>query len=192
MLQISAEHEAAVQELQIAFEDEANAQARYVAFASKANDEGLLGAASLFRAAARAEHIHAASHAWVMSQFGQNAHCAIHPFQPKSTLENLKEALAGERLEVDSLYPDCLKEVAACNILTATRTFTRALEAEKTHALLFEWAIAHIEDEIGSSPMAAPRDFFVCPGCGLMAAELDEDEDCSVCNSLRDRFETVR
>jgi len=40
--------------------------------------------------------------------------------------------------------------------------------------------------------MAAPRDFFVCPGCGLMAAELDEDEDCSVCNSLRDRFETVR
>jgi rubrerythrin len=127
-----------------------------------------------------------------MSQFGQDAHCAIHAFQPKSTLENLKEALAGEQFEVDSLYPNCLKEVAARNILAATRTFTRALEAEKTHALLFEWAIAHIEDEVAGSLMAIPRDFFVCPGCGLVAAELDEDDDCSVCNSPRDRFETVR
>jgi rubrerythrin len=80
----------------------------------------------------------------------------------------------------------------ACNILSATRTFNRALEAEKTHALLFEWAIAHIEDEIAGSLMAAPRDFFVCPGCGLMAVELDGDDNCNVCNGPRDRFESVR
>ncbi len=42
-----------------AFNGESNANARYVAFAVKADEEGYKGVGSLFRAAARAEEIHA-------------------------------------------------------------------------------------------------------------------------------------
>ena len=67
---IAAENAVTVQNLMAAFEGESNAHAKYTAFADKADSEGLLGAASLFRAAARAEQIHAANHARVISILG--------------------------------------------------------------------------------------------------------------------------
>src|SRR3569833_2338711 len=88
-----------------AFEGESNAHSKYLLFAAKADAEGWHGAASLFRAAARAEEIHASNHARVLKQLGAEAKCQIHPAEVKSTLENLKAALAGERCEIDTMYP---------------------------------------------------------------------------------------
>ena len=68
-----------------------------MAFAAKADTDGLQGAASLFRAAARAEQIHAANHARVIGILGGQAETEIHPVEVKSTLENLKAALNGEQ-----------------------------------------------------------------------------------------------
>ena len=56
--------------LETAFNGESNAQARYLAFAKKADADGLPPVASLFRAAARAEEIHAANHAKVIRALG--------------------------------------------------------------------------------------------------------------------------
>ena len=51
---VATEDRNAVQNLVTAYEGELNAHAKYKAFAQKAESEGLFGAASLFRAAARA------------------------------------------------------------------------------------------------------------------------------------------
>ena len=56
--------------LQAAFNGESSPRARYSVFAEKADAEGYAGAASLFRAAARAEEIHAGNHAAVIQKFG--------------------------------------------------------------------------------------------------------------------------
>ncbi|MBM3302216.1 MAG: rubrerythrin family protein, partial [Deltaproteobacteria bacterium] len=48
--------------LKQAYAGECQASVRYLAFAEKADEEGLPGAARLFRAAARAEMVHALSH----------------------------------------------------------------------------------------------------------------------------------
>ena len=56
---VGTENENAISNLLMAYEGEINAHARYKAYAAKAESEGLIGAASLFRAAARAEQIHA-------------------------------------------------------------------------------------------------------------------------------------
>src|SRR5512138_2292721 len=56
--------------LQAAFNGESNAKARYLAFAQKAETEGYGKVASLFRAAARAEDIHANNHAEVIRKLG--------------------------------------------------------------------------------------------------------------------------
>ena len=49
-----------------AYNGESNAHVRYAAFALKADEEGFTQVASLFRAASRAEEIHAANHATVI------------------------------------------------------------------------------------------------------------------------------
>ena len=101
MPQIPTENATTIDNLLAAFEGESNANAKYVAFAVKADADGWHGAASLFRAAAQAEQIHAANHARVIRQLGGEACCEIHAVHVKTTLENLKAALAGEQVEIE-------------------------------------------------------------------------------------------
>ena len=192
MSAIAAENAITVQNLLSAFEGESNAHAKYTAFAVKADADGLHGAASLFRAAARAEQIHAANHARVIKQLGGEAQCEIHTVEVKATLENLKAALSGEQYEIDTMYPGFLEEATARNATSAIRTFTGALEAEKTHARLYGEAIALLVGGKMDSWIGAARDFYVCPVCGYTSETEEEHERCPVCNCPWERFEIIR
>src|SRR3974377_2335470 len=102
---ILAEKRATIANLETAIECESNAQARYAAFAARAEFEGWHGVASLLCAAARAEEIHSQNHTRTLKQLGEEARCRIHPIEVRSTLQNLKVALAEEQHEIDSMYP---------------------------------------------------------------------------------------
>jgi len=164
--QVAFQTEVTVKNLQIAFEGESNAHAKYVEFAAKADADGLPGVASLFRAAARAEQIHAHNHARALHLMGSEAKARVHPIEVKSTLENLKSALAGEQHEVDVMYPEFLAEADARNNTAASRTLDWALEAEKTHARLYSEAITLLESNEADSWLYAVRNFYVCVVCG--------------------------
>lgn len=185
--QISIENETTVRNLLSAFEGESNAHAKYTAFAAKADAEGLHGAAGLFRAAARAEQIHASNHARVIRQLGGETTATIHPVIVKSTLENLNEARAGERYEIDSMYPEFLREAKRHNNAAAILTFEWALDAEKTHARLFSEAIALLE----SGWLIAARNHYVCTACGY-TSETPEAERCPVCSLHWEKFAVIR
>ena len=189
---VAAENTATVQNLRTAFEGESNAHAKYTAFAIKADQEEFHGAASLFRAAARAEQIHSTNHARVIRMLGGHAEAEIHPVEVKSTLENLKAALGGEQYEIDSMYPDFLEEATAGKNTAAIRTFTGALEAEKTHARLYGEAIALLVGGKKDAWIFAARDFYVCPVCGYTSDTEEEHERCPVCNCPWDKFEIIR
>jgi len=189
---IVAENTTTIQNLLAAFEGESNAHAKYTAFAVKADADGLHGAASLFRAAGRAEQIHAANHARVIKQLGGEAKCEIHAVEVKTTLENLKAALGGEQYEVDTMYPGFLEEATARNNTAAIRTFHGALEAEKTHARLYGEAIALLVGGKKDSWIGAVREFYVCPVCGYTSETEEEHEHCPVCNCPWERFEIIR
>jgi rubrerythrin len=188
---IAVENTTTVQNLLAAFEGESNARARYTAFAVKADADGWHGAASLFRAAGRAEQIHAANHARVLKQLGAEAACAIHPVAVKTTLENLKAALGGEQYEIDTMYPGFLEEAMAHNLTAAIRTFHGALEAEKTHARLYGEAIALLQAGKKDSWIGAAREFYVCPVCGYTSETEEEHEHCPVCNCPWEKFEII-
>jgi rubrerythrin len=175
-----------------AFEGESNAHAKYVVFAAKADADGWHGAASLLRAAARAEQIHAANHARVIKQLGGDARCTIHPVEVQSTLENLQAALAGEQYEIDTMYPAFLKESEAGKKIGATRTFAWAMEAEKTHARLYIEALTLIKAGKKDSWVGSVRDFYVCAVCGYTTDTPEEHERCPVCNLVSDKFEVIR
>jgi rubrerythrin len=189
---IAAENEITLQNLMTAFEGESNAHAKYTEFAAKADEEEFCGVASLFRAAARAEQIHAANHARVINQMGGRAECEIHPVKVNSTLENLKTALSGENYEAYTMYPGFLEEAVERKSTSAIKTFTGALEAEKTHVRLFGQAIALLAAKEKGSWIGEARDFYVCPVCGYTSETEEEHERCPVCNCPWERFEIVR
>jgi rubrerythrin len=189
---IAAGNATTVQNLLAAFEGESNAHAKYTAFAVNADADGLHGAASLFRAAARAEQIHAANHARVIKQLGGEAKCDIHAVEVKATLENLKAALGGEQYEIDTMYPGFIDEATERKNTAAIRTFHGALEAEKTHARLYGEAIALLVGGKMDTWIGAAREFYVCPVCGYTSETEEEHERCPVCNCPWERFEIIR
>lgn len=158
----------------------------------KADADGWHGAASLFRAAGRAEKIHAINHARVIRQLGGEATCTIHSVEVKSTLENLKTALAGELEEVNTMYPGFLAEAQSHGVTTAVRTFHGALEAEKTHARLYGEAISLLQAGKRESWIGTARDFYVCPVCGYTSETEREHERCPSCNCPWEKFEIIR
>lgn len=189
---IAAELQTTVQNLLAALEGESNAHAKYTAFAGKADAEGFHGAASLFRAAARAEQIHASNHARVLKAMGAEPKFELHEIEIKSTLENLKTAQSGELYEIDTMYPGFIAEAEAHKATAAIRSMHGAMEAEKNHARLYGEAIALLESGDKGAWIYAVREFFVCPVCGYTSETPEEHDRCPICNAPWERFEVIR
>lgn len=170
--------------LQAAYNGESNARAKYTTFATKADEEGYFGVASLFRAAARAEEIHAENHARVIRQYGATPQTTIEPATVKTTADNLKAAIAGEEYERDVMYPNFLQQANKEGNSAARRTFDLALQAEAEHARLYHAALENLTN------MHAKTDYFVCQVCGYTTADGDFAR-CTICNNPRERFDVV-
>lgn len=189
---IASEQATLIENLRSAFEVESDAHARYVDFAEKAEGEGWHGVASLFRAAAFAEDIHFGNHGRILRQLGGDIEIRPHAAEVRVTLDNLRVALAGELFEVDTMYPAFLHQAQQCRDVAVVRTFTWALEAEKTHARLFNEALTLVELEDEDAWITMPRSFYVCPVCGYSSEDRNEAEMCRVCNCAWKRFEEIR
>jgi rubrerythrin len=136
--------------LQTAYNGESNARARYLAFAQKADTDGYRKVASLFRAAARAEEIHADNHAKVIKQLGATPTAEIKTPDVGETATNLDAAIKGESYERDTMYPDFLKQAREDGATDAVRTFNLARNAETEHAKLYSEARGNLNSWIPS------------------------------------------
>jgi rubrerythrin len=174
-----------------AYQGEIDARARYLAFAEEADSEGHCGIACLFRAAARAEQIHAYNQARVLRQMGEEANASPSPCVVKDTVLNLRTALAGESHEIETLYPSFIEAATAGLNTTAARSFHWSLEAEKTHADLFSEALALLESEESNAWIEEAHAFFVCPVCACTSRNQPE-ENCGICGYPSERAESIR
>ncbi len=173
-----------LQNLQTAYDGESNAHARYLAFAKQADAEGFAGAASLFRAAAHAEQIHAAAHADVIRKLGGQPQAEIKAPEVKSTRENLAAAIEGESYERDTMYPGFIAQARTEGNRDALRSFNYAKTAEAEHAKLYAEARASLDG------WKTARDFYVCAVCGLTTTNLNF-EKCASCFNSKDRYVKV-
>ena len=175
-----------LENMQAAFNGESNAHARYLAFATQADKEGYGEVASLFRAAARAEEIHASNHAVVIKELGATPAAKIETPQVKSTRENLEAAIKGETYERDTMYPEFLKQARADNQKSAIKSLNFAKTAEQEHAKLYTAALSGLEGLKNSKSVS----FFVCPKCGFTTRELSFPK-CPSCFTPKEKFEKV-
>lgn len=174
-----------LENLQAAFNGESNAHARYLAFAQQADKEGYGKAASLFRAAAKAEEIHARNHADVIKKMGGTPEAKIEAPVVASTKENLEAAIKGETYERDVMYPEFLQQALAERNPDAIRTFSFAKAAEAEHAKLYTSAAAD-----PSKMKAKGVTYQVCSVCGYTVPKADFSR-CPSCFSPKEKYETV-
>lgn len=175
-----------LENLQAAYNGESNAHARYLAFAARADQEKYGEVASLFRAAARAEDVHAANHAVVIKKLGGTPEAKIETPVVGSTKENLEAAIKGESYERDTMYPEFLKQARAEGNRDAIQTFNYAKTAESEHAKLYSQALNNLVTLIGSKA----KDYYVCTVCGYTTAQVDFSK-CPSCFSHKDKYEKV-
>lgn len=149
-----------------AFAGESQANRKYLAYAKKAEAEGKTNAAKLFRAASDAETLHALKHFDVAGKTG-------------STVDNLKDAVAGETHEYKDMYPDFLKTAEEEGNKAAIMTFTFAMKAEEVHARLYKEALENLDhtEEIF---------YYLCPVCGNI--EKFVPDKCSICGVPGTKF----
>lgn len=176
--------ETTLKNLQTAFNGESNAAAKYAEFARQADKENFGRVASLFRAASRAEQIHAANHAKVIEKMGAKPEAKIDKITVGTTAENLRTAIAGEEYERDVMYPDFIQEAQKQGNTSAIRTFQWALEAETEHARLYNYALKHLTEQ------RTRTIFYVCAACGYTTDDKDLMR-CVVCNAPREKFERI-
>ncbi len=162
--------EKSIKNLQHAFAGESQANRKYLAFAEKADREGYPQVARLFRAAAEAETIHAHNHLRALKGIG-------------STLDNLKEAMAGEVAEFQQMYPPMIADAQAEGHKEAERTFTFANEVEKIHAALFKKAMDTLEGK-------KVVDIYICTVCGY-TVEGEAPDTCPVCKAVKKMFKRI-
>jgi len=180
-----------IRNLETALEEEMKNCAAYKAYATSADDEGLPGLASLFRAMAEAEQIHAGNHARVLRHLGGSPAVSVPRPRVERAIENLKSVLVDQRFEVDYLYPAFLTSAVSLFDSTAMRSFHWALEADKSHARLCSEIVPRLNSDEGARWALEPHDFYVCGLCGY-AAENPAEENCPACNYLREKFEKIR
>lgn len=174
-----------LENLQTAFNGESNAHAKYLEYAKRAEREGYGKVASLFRAAARAEEIHAANHAEVIKKMGAAPLAEIKLPEIKTTKENLEDAVKGETYERDVMYSDFLAEARKVGNKDALRTFNFAKTAEGEHAKLYTDALANLDNWKGGAAT-----FYVCPSCGFTTPDLNF-EKCPVDFTAKEKFEAI-
>lgn len=158
------------EDLMTAFAGESQANRKYLAYAKKADKQGFTHIAKIFRAAAAAETVHALNHFKAAEKIN-------------STIDNLKDAIKGERYEFNEMYPAMIEHAKEDKNKKAEQTFTYAFEVEKIHDKLYTAGLEAVEkgEDLES------QDIFVCPVCGF-TVEGEAPEKCPVCGAKGSTF----
>lgn len=154
-----------------AFAGESMANRKYLMFAKQAEKDGFKNIASLFRAAAEAETIHANGHFNAMDGV-------------KSTLENLEYAINGETYEHEKMYPPMYEQAVKENH-KAKKMFKWALDVEKVHADLYKVAL-----EAARTGVDIDSEVWLCPVCGHLEF-INPPEKCPVCSTPGSKYQKI-
>jgi len=172
--------------LQIAYDSECNTEARYLAFAERADAEGFKQVAILFRAAAKAEAIHAETHAASIRGMGGEPKTTIRTPEVKTTRENLEAARNCEIFDHEAMYTEFLGEAKSIGNDRAVRTLSLTKMAEASHLKLYQLALDELQ-----SWRDGKRTFYVCDVCGFTVTG-KAPAICPSCDAKKEMFVAVK
>ena len=160
--------------LQSAFAGESMARNKYTYYASKAKKEGYNIIAAKFEETANNEKEHAKI--WFK---------LLHDGMP-STVENLKDAAAGERYEWTDMYDTMAKEADEEGFKKIAALFRAVAKIEKSHEERYNALLTALEE--GTVFERPTKAIWECANCGHRVESLRAPELCPVCEHPKAYF----
>jgi rubrerythrin len=175
--------------LMIAFAGESQARNRYTYFASKARKDGYVQIADIFEETANQEKEHA-KRLFKFMTGGEIGISAAFPFGViGSTLENLREAAAGEHHEYAQMYPEFARTADAEGFTAIAKVLEAIAVAEKQHEQRYLALARNIEQ--GTVFKRDRAVVWRCRNCGYLHEGAEAPEVCAACAHPRAHFELL-
>jgi rubrerythrin len=172
-----------------AFAGESQARNRYTFFASAAKKEGYVQISEIFTETANQEKEHAKR----LFKFLEGGEVEIVAAFPAgvigTTLENLKEAAAGEEYEWTQMYPDFAAVAKQEGFSDIAKVFEMIAIAEKQHGKRYADLAANIE--AGKVFKKETRVTWRCRNCGYVHEGTEATEVCPACDHPQAHFEVL-
>lgn len=154
--------------LQTAFTGESKASTKYRIYAKKAREDGYEQIGNIFDETAGNEQEHA--EIWMKFLAGGEVPC---------TLQNLKEAAAGERYEWTKMYADFAVTARKEGFCELADLFSRVGNIEKQHDKRYQTLARNIETgEVFCRPC---KNVWICMVCGNVTYAECSPKICPVC-----------
>jgi rubrerythrin len=170
-----------------AFAGESQARNRYSYFASQARKEGYVQISAIFEETANQEKEHA-KREFKFLQGGEVEITAGFPAgKIGTTVENLKEAAAGENYETTSMYPEFAKVADEEGFKEIAGVFRNIAVAEARHRdryLALEKNIQEVKVFKRDKPVR-----WVCRNCGYVHEGAEAPNTCPACAHPQAHFE---
>ena len=162
--------------LKAAFAGETQAHTKYQYYASKAKKEGFVQIGNLFEETARNEKEHAKI--WFK---------LLHDGAVPETMENLKDAAAGENYEWTDMYATFAKEAREEGFTKIATLFELVAKIEKEHEERYRKLLANIE---GGLVFSKENDvIWQCENCGHIVIGKKAPKLCPVCEHPQSYFQ---
>lgn len=158
-----------------AFAGESQARNKYTYYASKAKKEGYEQIAAFFLETADNEKEHAKI--WF-----KLLHDGIG-----STIQNLKDAAAGENSEWTDMYARMAKEAKEEGFDDIAKLFEGVAKIEKEHEERYLALLKNIED--GTVFKKAQKEVWICRNCGHIVDSAEAPSKCPVCDHPQAYFQ---
>ena len=162
--------------LQTAFEGESQARNKYTYYASKAKKEGFNQIAAIFEETAGNEKEHA--ELWFK---------ALHDGKIPGTIENLKDAAAGENYEANIMYAEFAQVAKEEGFTKLAYLFEEVGKIESNHEQRYLTLLKNIETGI-----VFERDdevVWICTNCGHLHISKKAPGVCPVCDHGQEYFQ---
>ena len=154
--------------LMTAFAGESQARNKYTYYASKAKKDGYVQIAQIFEETANNEKEHAKI--WFK---------LLHDGSVPSTIENLKDAAAGENYEWTEMYAEFAKVAKEEGFDHIAALFEMVAKIEKDHEERYKKLLSNIE---GGLVFSRDGDMmWICSNCGHVHFGKEAPELCPVC-----------
>jgi len=172
-----------------AFSGESQARNRYTYFTSKAKKEGYVQIASIFEETANQEKEHA-KRLFKLLEGGEVEITGAFPAGViDTTLENLKEAAAGENYEHTIMYPGFAKVAREEGFDSIALIFEAIAVAEKQHEKRYNDLAANIET--GKVFKKEETVVWRCRNCGYLHEGTEAPDACPACAHPQAHFELL-
>jgi len=160
--------------LMAAFAGESQARNMYTYFAKVARKEGYLYIARIFEETAMNEMQHAKDEFKLAGKLG-------------GTVENLKEAIAGEDYETTTMYPDFAKDAEEEGNKEAAILFRMIARVEAEHRDRYKKLLEMVEN--GTVYKREQKIKWKCSKCGYIHEGTEPPGKCPACKHPREYYE---